>query len=99
MDEILNQLQHSHNISLAYFHVGRCWISFCPHPTCWTNILKRKMSILIKIRTFKRSIAYSNILFFWSVVSFVLQNGFSKWRNSRANKEKYQKRQEEMDRW
>ena len=78
MDESLNQLQHSPNISLAYFHFGRCWISFCPHPTCWANILKRKMSILIKIRTFKRSIAYWNILFFWSVVSFVLQNGSSK---------------------
>ena len=37
-----------------------------------------------------------NILFVRSVVSFVLQNEFEKWRNSRANKENCQKGQEEM---
>ena len=33
---------------------------------------------------FERSNAYSNILFVRSVVSFVLQIAFAKWRNSRA---------------
>ena len=37
-------------------------------------------------------------MFARSVTSFVLQNGFAKWRNSRANKGNYQKWQEQMDR-
>ena len=39
-----------------------------------------------KIRTFKRLNAYSNILVVRSVVSFVLQNGFAKRRNSQVSK-------------
>ena len=36
---------------------------------------------------------------FPSVVSFVSQNGFAKWRNNRPNNGNYQKWQKEMDRW
>ena len=48
LDESLNQLKHSSNISLAFLHVGGCCMCFHAHPTCWTNILERKMSISIK---------------------------------------------------
>ena len=43
---------------------------------------------------FKLLNTYWNTLFVQSIVSFMLQNGFSKWRN----KGNYQKWQEEMDR-
>ena len=48
LDESLNQFKRSSNISLAFFHVGWCWMRFRAHPTCWNNILERKMSISIK---------------------------------------------------
>ena len=50
LDESINQFKHSSNISLAFYLVEWCWMRFRAHPTCWTNILERKMSISIKFK-------------------------------------------------